>query len=1534
MIRGLRVRRRSRWSSVLLLLPLLYFLHFHLRPAVYHSFFSVRGPRYGASANEQFLPPGSRYKDISTDLVIASVAANDVSWTAKLKNNIPNLNIIRYVSDSTTTQYRPPVPKGREALMYFTYIYDNYDKLPDISIFVHAEEDPWHIDPALRQSMTFALTQLDLKQVQNRGYFNLRISWEKGCPNYINTTKTFDESPPNTEEPYMATAFRANFGEDIEVPKILAGPCCSQFAVTRKAIQSRPREQYKHHMKWLMDSDWPDQLTGRTWEHMWPWLFKQEAVDCEVPWRSYCQMYGICFPGTPGLVGYNEMWEERESIHRSLTFWRELWDPKRVQSLRDWNVRLTGVLDQQLQWVLQKGHLCNSMHSRGVHDGIEAGGRGWDTLRNVLSLALTFFDGHWISMECNSWTACSKSSVADRGAPASVQIRASTPRRKSGKVIMNDNLQTTSLDAMATETTTLTVPEAAQSFSLKLAHHDKSYLPIDRFLTIDGLLKSHAAESEQKPLICYPRTGAADFEEHTAADIDRYTDAAVDFYVANGLQPADPNAAKAPVAALLATSSFEFVITIFALNRLGWTVLFLSTRLTAPAYARLLELADCQTLVVPEAKQHIIGDICIDRPGCLAVPILQRHDYRQTPRSRAFRREGLNLVREGSRMAWILHSSGSTGFPKPIFLSNLACLANFRKSFGLRAFCVSPLFHSHGLMELFRAFYTQAPMYLGNHSMAVTAQNLVDAIKVAEPRLIPAIPQVLQLLAEKEEGVQLLAKATLVLFGGSSCPDELGDRLVAQGVTLVGNYGCTETGQIMTTFRPSGDNEWQYFRLMRPVADHTLMDEIAPGVFECVGLDGLPSKGPSNSNPPYSTTNPENSFRTADLFTRHPDPKKSNYYKYLSRLDDRITLVNGEKVLPLPIEGQIRQDELVHEAAVFGYQRTVPGVLIFRSPERGTDLSEREFIDAIWPSIETANRQAETFSRIPKELIVVIPADVVYPKTDKGTFIRAQVYQHFAEEIANAYEAFDRGVETGGGSLQLDEAALESWLVEKFSLEFDVRLPSAETDIFSAGVDSLQTTRLWRIIKRDLDLAGQSLSQNIVFEKANVRQLAKHLYQLRTGGNIDAIEDEIETMRELIDRYSNFIDRDVTAIQSRAEHETEVVAVTGATGNLGAFIVFEMAQRPNVSEVWALVRAPDATAAEARLKQSLATRGIDLTDQEKAKLRAVSSDLSQPDLGLKEADLERLLGSLTCVVHSAWAVNFNLGVRSFEAQHIRGTHNLINLCLRSRLPNPANFFFCSSVSTTSSTPKPATIRETAVEDLSHAQHTGYGRSKLVTEHIVCNAMRQTDIYARVLRVGQLSGDTKTAYWNDTEAIALMVRSALTTGALPSLHERPSWLPVDLCAKAIAEISMSPSVGGDAAEPKVDLVYHILNPQTFSFERDLLPALQRCAALPPFEIVSTAEWLDRLENSEPDVERNPSMKLVDFWRAKYGNMKNAVAVGITTPDEEPAGLTFDTARTVQDSPLLGTVNDPVSDGLIERVRPSPIFPLNAIEGGIV
>jgi thioester reductase-like protein len=188
------------------------------------------------------------------------------------------------------------------------------------------------------------------------------------------------------------------------------------------------------------------------------------------------------------------------------------------------------------------------------------------------------------------------------------------------------------------------------------------------------------------------------------------------------------------------------------------------------------------------------------------------------------------------------------------------------------------------------------------------------------------------------------------------------------------------------------------------------------------------------------------------------------------------------------------------------------------------------------------------------------------------------------------------------------------------------------------------------------------------------------------------------------------------------------------------------------------------------------------------------------------------------------------------------------------------------------------------------------------------------MHARVLRIGQLSGDKANAIWNDTEAVALMIRSALTVGALPALDERPSWLPVDSCAKAIADLSISTSETSNTDAEDADLVYHLVNPCTFDWKTQLLPTLQQRSALPAFDVVSPQEWLQRLESSEQDPAKNPSIKLIDFWKAKYGY---ASSTSTSTADDEPVGLTFETARTVKDCPSLGEEHDPVTEGLIER-----------------
>jgi len=982
----------------------------------------------------------------------------------------------------------------------------------------------------------------------------------------------------------------------------------------------------------------------------------------------------------------------------------------------------------------------------------------------------------------------------------------------------------------------------------------------------------------------------------------------------------DPSAEKAPVVALLTPSCLEAIVSFFALNRLGCAVLFLSTRLTAPAYVSLMKLADCTIIVAPPMYNTVISDMQ-SQMTCTSMPRINAEDYRPTFNVPRFFRQ-CDKAKESRKIAWIIHSSGSTGFPKPIFISNFACLANFQKGLGFRSFTVSPLFHSHALNEFGRAIYAKRPMFFGNYAFPVTRQNLLAAMKVAKPEIVCAVPYVLKLLAEKDEGIAELARAKVVMYGGSACPDALGDELVSKGVRLAGNYGATETGFIMNSFRPEGDDEWNYLRLHRPVADFVLMDEISPGVFECVGLDGLPSKDTTNSD------DPPNSFRTRDLFTRHPDPQKSNYWKYLSRLDDRLTLVNGEKVLPIPIEGHIRQHELIREAAVFGVERTVPGVIVFRS-EHAAQLCDEEFIDRVWPQIEDANSQAESFSQIPRDLVVVRPFEEVYPRTDKGTIIRAQLYEQYKDVIQTAYDRFEGGVAPvdAGSLLALDVAELETFLLNKFRHDLQIDLESSTSDIFSAGVDSLQTTRIWHMIKKEIDLGGQQLSQNIVFERGTARSLAQHLYNLRLGieeDNADSdAEAQVQIMQDLINKYGTFTPHDPT---DKPTLTGKTVLLTGVTGGLGSILLANLLRRPDIIRVYSLVRASTPSSATDRVFSALSSRNLLTTIPPSSldKIVALPSDLSLPTLGLDPSHLTQLLASVTHIIHSAWAVNFNIPLLAFEAQHIRGVYNLLeHVALRTTHSRPAAFYFCSSISAASATPKPAVVPETQVRDLAWAQGTGYGRSKLVSERVTRAAMEATGLVSRVLRIGQLAGDSVNAVWNDTEAIALLVRSVLdgSAGCLPELNEMVSWLPVDRAAETIEELVFAEQMGGEGGygDKSGDLVYHIVNPQLFSFRQDLVPMLRGHPDVPEFELVPARTWLDRLRASDGDVRRNPSKKLMDFFEAKYGAVAGGDVDGeAREASEVTKGLLFETTKTCRDSECLRGVRDPVSDGLMSRI----------------
>ena len=358
--------------------------------------------------------------------------------------------------------------------------------------------------------------------------------------------------------------------------------------------------------------------------------------------------------------------------------------------------------------------------------------------------------------------------------------------------------------------------------------------------------------------------------------------------------------------------------------------------------------------------------------------------------------------------------------------------------------------------------------------------------------------------------------------------------------------------------------------------------------------------------------------------------------------------------------------------------------------------------------------------------------------------------------------------------------------------------------------------------------------------------------------------------------------------------------LTGATGSLGAHLASQLVIEKDIKKVYCLVRARSPSNARIRVIQSMLERSVyhNLPLAARKKIIALPADFSKPSLGLELAIYNNIASEITGLIHCAWSVNFNLGLRSFEADCISGTHNLMALCLRAQRPEPATFNFCSSVSAVANT-KGGFVREALPETLECAQNMGYAQSKLVMENICIAAGKTYGLKARVLRIGQVVADTVHGIWNSTEAIPLMMQAGLTIGAIPRLDETPLWLPVDVVASAVAEISVSSADLG---------VMNIVNHASFHWTHDLLPALRNAGL--EFSEPTQQEWVTLLRNSNPDPVSNPPVKLFEFFSKKYDN------------NLPRTGLTYDTSYARFLSPALAAapvLNQQLVDKFVQHFR---------------
>jgi acyl-coenzyme A synthetase/AMP-(fatty) acid ligase len=157
------------------------------------------------------------------------------------------------------------------------------------------------------------------------------------------------------------------------------------------------------------------------------------------------------------------------------------------------------------------------------------------------------------------------------------------------------------------------------------------------------------------------------------------------------------------VIAVLTSTAIDESILEIALAKLGLTSLLLSINNSVPAIAHLckqtrathliygvkyrqhaedarasLKAEGIDLQIVPETRFPLWG-----KGGVRDVPI---------PQFKAV----LSPEEESTRTCVILHSSGSTGFPKPVYITHYGLLANCAQSIPKTGFSALPLFHGFG----------------------------------------------------------------------------------------------------------------------------------------------------------------------------------------------------------------------------------------------------------------------------------------------------------------------------------------------------------------------------------------------------------------------------------------------------------------------------------------------------------------------------------------------------------------------------------------------------------------------------------------------------------------------------------------------------------------------------------------------------------------------------------------------------------------------------------------------------------------------